>query len=663
MRDAAEVVAAHWRRGRVARRFAAWRRRVATSPREGTRARGDATRGVGRREGCVSPLGEPRRRARAHKKRVAFVARRARREVAFGATRAFEAWRFRAFRSVAARAKKDAEEAAFVRDALGGERERRGDEARVGDAPARVRWTLASSRGYRRRRRISPRRWRRATRKSPNCSRRETSCTVDGTNGRRRRRPRRGGIREDAARKSTGSVSSTKRRTKSRRGPSPPGDERRVLEWESAEPPESDVALSEDDISEDDDPHEPYAQSPPAMLTAYADRDAADSFASPKSLASKSSSPAAPASSSPPVSSAQSRLDRALRTATPTSRLKHQSLRNATPTSRLKHQSRTRPRRPPDRFANVRGESPIPAPSPRLAVRPTARTPTSRTPNANAGGGPGTSPRRSTGSSPLGPSPRAPNAASASARSRCVDPSFYAKDAAARARGSIRDEDDVFGVYEDDDTFGAPLAYARVRRLDPEVDGALAKAVLSPVADARALVVVSDRGGVPFRQSFAFDRIFWGEGGTVSDDVSDDVSEDVSLGVVASAVAAPMFDAVAKTGRDATLLVVGAPGWENNRRTPSSPRSSRASRPRWKTTATANDVSRCACPCTRRGLVADDLLASFGGAADSAETRRARRPERARRGRRRRRRRRLRERDGTPVRGGGRDAARRVVGE
>ena len=624
MRDAAEVVAAHWRRGRVARRFAAWRGVASRHRRARELARAATRRAVwGAARDAFHHWANLVVEHGAHKKRVAFVARRARREVAFGATRAFEAWRFRAFRSVAARAKKDAEEAAFMRDALGGERERK--EATRRELETLRRESDGLSRLVERLQTETANLAETvASRDAQIAKLLEERNVVHGWMG--RTGVDAAALAEEAFAKTPpesqpGSVSSTKRRTKSRRGPSPPGDERRVLEWESAEPPESDVALSEDDISEDDDPHEPYAQSPPAMLTAYADRDAAgsNSFASQKSSASKSSSPAAPASSSPPVSSAQSRLDRALRNATPTSRLKHQSLRNATPTSRLKHQSRTRPRSPPDRFANVRGESPIPAPSPRLAVRPTARTPTSRTPNANAGGGPGTSPRRSTGSSPLGPSPRAPNAASASARSRCVDPSFYAKDAAARARGSIRDEDDVFGVYEDDDTFGAPLAYARVRRLDPEVDGALAKAVLSPVADARALVVVSDRGGVPFRQSFAFDRIFWGEGGTFREGgtVSEDVSEDVSLGVVASAVAAPMFDAVAKTGRDATLLVVGAPGGGKTIAADAVVAALIA-----RIAPTLEDdgdgerrVSMRVSMYETRGLVADDLLASFGGAA------------------------------------------------
>ena len=637
LRDAAEVVAAHWRRGRVARRFAAWRGVASRNRRAREIARAATRRLVwGAARDAFYHWAELVVERRAHEKRVAVVARRARRGIKSGKARAFEAWRLRAFRAVAARAKRDAEEAAFMRDALGGERERK-------DATRRELETLRrESEGLsqlveRLQTETANLAETVASRDAQIAKLLEERNVVHGWMGRRGVNAAAIAAEEFAktppgsrpgSRSSTRPGSRSSTRPGSRPRPSPLGDERRVLEWDAAdaeheradpretEPPETaetaeapEIAEPSPDLdpSEDDDVPEPYAQSPPAMLTAYADRDAVDSFASPGS-ASRRSSPGAPASSSPPVSAAQSRLDRALR-ARPS--------RDATPTPTSKTRNRqTHPRSPPDRVAAVRGESPVPVPSPRLAVRPSARSPPSPAFLANAGPGPGPGPGLGPGPGPRpgpGPGPGLGPSASASvsvSAPRTRDPSFYADDAAARARGSIRDEDDVFGVYEDDEMFGAPLAYARVRPLDPRSDGASSRAALSPGAgaDARAVAVVSDRGGVPFRQSFAFDRVFWGE---------DVAGEDVAVGVAAAAVAAPMFDAVAKTGRDATLLVVGAPGGGKTK-IADAVVAALVARIAPMLEDEGDGERRVAMRVSMyetRGLVADDLLASFGGAA------------------------------------------------
>ena len=167
---------------------------------------------------------------------------------------------------------------------------------------------------------------------------------------------------------------------------------------------------------------------------------------------------------------------------------------------------------------------------------------------------------------------------------------------------------------------GRVRVYARVRPTTALVDGAAAASALDNAApDAQTTMkTVAQRGGVPFRRDFAFDRVFW------SDDASSKTHADDRE--VVEAVANPMA-AAALTGLDATLAVVGAVGggktWTADLVVAAVAARLCAAAARLGGRS-GGDVSN-ATATTRatvsvsmyetRGLVADDLIAGFGGHA------------------------------------------------
>jgi hypothetical protein len=96
------------------------------------------------------------------------------------------------------------------------------------------------------------------------------------------------------------------------------------------------------------------------------------------------------------------------------------------------------------------------------------------------------------------------------------DPEYHAEDAAAWAAHLTTDVSSGGGLEDAAGLSGVNLnnngvrLYARVRPVAAWQDGAGARAAVADgLADPGALEVVTRRGAVPFRQSFAFDHVFW----------------------------------------------------------------------------------------------------------------------------------------------------------
>jgi hypothetical protein len=190
------------------------------------------------------------------------------------------------------------------------------------------------------------------------------------------------------------------------------------------------------------------------------------------------------------------------------------------------------------------------------------------------------------------------------------EPDYHAEDAAAWAADlAIATPVDISSLGSGG---GGVRLYARVRPVTPSQDGAGAKTVLEDTrGDAETtLEVVMQRGAVPFRQSFSFDRVFWSH--------DDAHARWASDRVVASAVAGPMA-AAARAGYDSTLAVVGATG---GGKTWTADAVIAALAARLCLVASGGNENDNATAVTvsvsmyeTRGLVVDDLLAGFGGAA------------------------------------------------
>jgi hypothetical protein len=256
-------------------------------------------------------------------------------------------------------------------------------------------------------------------------------------------------------------------------------------------------------------------------------------------------------------------------------------------------------------------------------------------------------------------SPRIPTPSSAGARqtpsfaaspasaslAAALDPHVFAAEANRREAELFRRERDEGVLSHPESVSSATIAYAVARPSAAERGGAAAAiSVFRADADADALSlsgrgnrdavdVVSDRGGVSFRKRHEFERVFWcADEDMSSAEASGDAS---SLAAIAAEVSAPMASA-ARAGSDATLFVAGgrlsgttsvadavAAALAARTLATASARNERAeylealAEKNHFRSPTQNLKTRVVCRFAAyqtRGLVADDLLAGHAGA-------------------------------------------------
>lgn len=256
-------------------------------------------------------------------------------------------------------------------------------------------------------------------------------------------------------------------------------------------------------------------------------------------------------------------------------------------------------------------------------------------------------------------SPRIPTPSSAGARqtpsfaaspasaplAAALDPHVFAAEAKRREAELFRRERDEGVLSHPESVSSATIAYAVARPSAAERGGAAAAiSVFRADADADALSlsgrgnrdavdVVSDRGGVSFRKRHEFERVFWcADEDMSSAEASGDAS---SLAAIAAEVSAPMASA-ARAGSDATLFVAGgrlsgttsvadavAAALAARTLATASARNERAeylealAEKNHFRSPTQNLKTRVVCRFAAyqtRGLVADDLLAGHAGA-------------------------------------------------
>ena len=334
-----------------------------------------------------------------------------------------------------------------------------------------------------------------------------------------------------------------------------------------------------------------------------------------------------PETATSPATSAESRLDRALRA-------------GAVAEARARRAGAATPKASPTSEPN-RG-APVPTPSAAGARRTSPSSPRARRLQ---------SPDGSDSKSPLA-------SAAAFAAESVFDPHVFAAEAKSReAEACRRERDEGAETAASGDAAaargpGAPIAYALVRSSGGGAPGDAAVSVFRAEkldADALSLAgshagshdavdVVADRGGVPFRKRHEFERVFWcarDEGDAEVDE--GDERDETSLRRVAAEVSAPMAFA-ARAGTDATLFVCGG---HNSGTTSAADAVAAALAARVLATASARNerleylealaeknrfretpsaafhATRVACRFAAyqtRGLVADDLLAGHAGA-------------------------------------------------
>ena len=335
-----------------------------------------------------------------------------------------------------------------------------------------------------------------------------------------------------------------------------------------------------------------------------------------------------PETATSPATSAESRLDRALRA-------------GAVAEARARRAGAATPKASPTSEPN-RG-APVPTPSAAGARRTFPSSPRARRLQ---------SPDGSDSKSPLA-------SAAAFAAESVFDPHVFAAEAKSReAEACRRERDEGAETAASGDAAaargpGAPIAYALVRSSGGGAPGDAAVSVFRAEkldADALSLAgshagshdavdVVVDRGGVPFRKRHEFERVFWcARDATSEGDEGDEGDEtEKSLRRVAAEVSAPMAFA-ARAGTDATLFVCGgrasgttsaadavAAALAARVLATASARNERleylealAEKNRFRETPSAAfHTTRVVCRFAAyqtRGLVADDLLAGHAGA-------------------------------------------------